>query len=244
MAYNHLEKFIVIKRLNNLLSAVRVMIRGNSLAEFATVSALMATLAGTAAPALSSLVNTAKVNKSTNEMDKILVQAKNFYEATADVEGRGRLPGQDKFNRAVGGFGPAIGTTLVQQNAAQCCDEGSIFAQIDENGSFKSYDDENGSKWRSVFGTTNADAYRSGVLSEGHWSDDTYTACPTCKGTKPGHEEWLELFGYNTLSSPFQDGHFIYIVLAGGGTGEKAFPPILYVADVDNPAELHVPLAP
>ena len=234
----------MIKRLNNLLSTVRVMIRGNSLAEFATVSALMATLAASAAPALSSLVNTAKVNKSTNEMDKILVQAKNFYEATADVEGRGRLPGQDKFNRAVGGFGPAIGTTLVQQNAAQCCDEGSIFAQIDENGSFKSYDDENGSKWRSVFGTTNADAYRSGVLSEGHWSDDTYTACPTCKGTKPGHEEWLELFGDNTLSSPFQDGHFIYIVLAGGGTGEKAFPPILYVADVENPAELHVDLAP
>ena len=234
----------MIKRLNNLLSAVRLTVRGNSLAEFATVSALMATLAGTAAPALSSLVNTAKVNKSTNEMDKILVQAKNFYDATADVEGRGRLPGQDKFNRAVGGFGPAIGTTLGQQNAALCCGEGSIFAQIGENGSFKSYDDENGSKWRSVFGTTNADAYRSGVLSEGHWSDDTYTACPTCKGTKPGHEEWLELFGDNTLSSPFQDGHFIYIVLAGGGTGEKAFPPILYVADVENPAELHVTLAP
>ena len=41
---------------------------------------------------------------------------------------------------------------------------------------------------------------------------------------KPGHEEWLDLFAGNTLLSPYQDGHFIYAVIPGGGTGENVFP--------------------
>jgi len=41
---------------------------------------------------------------------------------------------------------------------------------------------------------------------------------------KPGHEEWLDLFAGNTLLSPYQDGHFIYVVIPGGGTGENVFP--------------------
>ena len=77
-------------------------VNGNSLAEFATVSALMATLAATAAPKLSEMSEGTKAEKSGNEIDKILKQAQSFYQATADTEGRGRFPGQEKFNCQVG----------------------------------------------------------------------------------------------------------------------------------------------
>ena len=49
-------------------------------------------------------METGKARKSIEELDKILLQAKNFYETTAAIEGRGRLPGQDKFDMVVGGY--------------------------------------------------------------------------------------------------------------------------------------------
>ena len=83
-------------------------INGNSLAEFATVTALMATLAATAAPKLSEMSEGAKAQKSVDELDKLVKQAGQFYQDTADNEGRGRFPGQDKYNQPVTG---GIGTT-------------------------------------------------------------------------------------------------------------------------------------
>ena len=80
-------------------------IKGNSLAEFATTTALMATLAATAAPKLSEMSEGTKAEKSRNEIDKIIGMAKSFYQKTADLEGRGRFPGQSKFNSQVGGAG-------------------------------------------------------------------------------------------------------------------------------------------
>ena len=78
-------------------------IKGNSLAEFATTTALMATLAATAAPKLSEMSEGTKAEKSRNEIDKIIKQAGQFYQDKADSEGRGRFPGQTKFNVQVGG---------------------------------------------------------------------------------------------------------------------------------------------
>ena len=75
-------------------------IKGNSLAEFATTTALMATLAATAAPKLSEMSEGTKAEKSRNEIDKIIKQAGQFYQDMADTEGRGRFPGQTKFNVA------------------------------------------------------------------------------------------------------------------------------------------------
>ena len=120
---------------------------GNSLAEFATVSALMATLAATAAPKLSAVSEGTKAQKSMNEIDKLLTQAKNFYQEKADTEGRGRFPGQDKFDVAVGGHA---------DNAAVIADLGSIDANGNPTaGSFTSWDGADGSDWRSVFGISN-----------------------------------------------------------------------------------------
>ena len=200
-------------------------INGNSLAEFATTTALMATLAATAAPKLSEMSEGAKSQKSMNEIDKILTQARNFYQTTTDEEGRGRFPGQDKYDVAVGGH----------------ADEAAVIADIGPNGSFTSWNGGDGSAWRSVFGISNADNPQA---AGGIVTNDTYTACGTCPGTKPGHEEWLELFAGNTLSSKYQDGHLIYVVTKGGGTGDSTFPPVLYVADAENPSDFNNLLEP
>ena len=200
-------------------------INGNSLAEFATTTALMATLAATAAPKLSEMSEGAKQSKSMNEIDKILTQAQNFYNETADLEGRGRFPGQDKFDVAVGGHA----------NIA------AVVADIGPSGTFTSWNKSDGSDWRSVFGISNADA---GQAAGGNVTNDTYTACGTCPGTKAGNEEWLTLFAGNTLASKYQDGHLIYVVVAGGGSGTDAYPPVLYLADAENPRDFNALLEP
>ena len=200
-------------------------INGNSLAEFATTTALMATLAATAAPKLSEMSEGAKSEKSMNEIDKILTQARNFYQTTADTEGRGRFPGQDKYDVAVGGH----------------ANEAAVIADIGPSGTFTSWDSNDGTDWRSVFGISNADAPQA---SGGKVIDDTYTSCGTCPGTQAGHDEWIELFAGNTLTSKYQDGHFIYVVVAGGQTGYDTYPPILYVADAENPQDFNNLLEP
>ena len=88
--------------INNVLKGIK-SVKGNSLAEFATTTALMATLAATAAPKLSEMSEGAKGEKSRNEIDKIIKQAGQFYQDTADLEGRGRFPNQAKFNVSIGG---------------------------------------------------------------------------------------------------------------------------------------------
>ena len=210
-------------------------INGNSLAEFATTTALMATLAATAAPKLSEMAEGAKESKSMNEIDKILTQAQNFYNDTADLEGRGRFPGQDKFDVAVGGY---TGTS-VTANAA-------VVASIGPSGTFTSWNSADGLKWRSVFGISNADAPQAAggqVINDVVASSGCGT-CPAAAKAKAGNEEWMTLFAGNTLASKYQDGHLIYVVVAGGGSGTDAYPPVLYLADAENPSDFNALLEP
>jgi hypothetical protein len=212
-------------------------INGNSLAEFATTTALMATLAATAAPKLSEMSEGAKQSKSMNEIDKILTQAQNFYNDTADLEGRGRFPGQDKFDVAVGGY---TGTANVANAAVVEALDG------DGTGDFDAWNDAEGLKWRSVFGVSNADAPQA---SGGQVINDVVASsgcgtCPAAAKAKPGNEEWMTLFAGNTLASKYQDGHLIYVVVAGGGSGTDAYPPVLYLADAENPSDFNALLEP
>jgi hypothetical protein len=212
-------------------------INGNSLAEFATTTALMATLAATAAPKLSEMSEGAKQSKSMNEIDKILTQAQNFYNDTADLEGRGRFPGQDKFDVAVGGY---TGTANVANAAVVEALDG------DGTGDFDAWNDAEGTKWRSVFGVSNADAMQA---SGGQVINDVVASsgcgtCPAAAKAKPGNEEWMTLFAGNTLASKYQDGHLIYVVVAGGGSGTDAYPPVLYLADAENPSDFNALLEP
>ena len=62
--------------------------------------------------------------------------------------------------------------------------------------------------------------------------------CSNCsKNRFPGHEEWITLFANETLISPYQDGHYIYVVIPGSGSGIDAKSPTLFVADAENPAQ-------
>ena len=209
-------------------------INGNSLAEFATTTALMATLAATAAPKLSEMSEGAKAEKSMNEIDKILTQARNFYQTTANEEGRGRFPGQDKFDVPVGGYGTTRGT-----EAQATTDQNSLLTAL---GSWTDWDDGEGAKWRSVFGISNPAAEQEAA---GDVIDDTYASgCPTCPGTRAGHDDWLDLFAGNTLASKYQDGHFAYAVIPGGGSGNIAFPPVMYVVDTENASDFNNVIEP
>ena len=194
---------------------------GQSLAEFAVITAMMATFITTAMPKFSDMMESGKANKSIDELDKLLLQAKNFYETTAATEGRGRLPGQDKFDKAVGGYS-------------------SVIDVINDLETFSSFtNEEQGMKWVSVFGTENPKApkpngsffYDDQVIPDvNEVGDITCGNCP--EGRESGSEEWIYLFSGEVLISPFQDGHYIYVVIP---SDEPDGAPTLFVADGESP---------
>ena len=206
--------------------------KGNSLAEFAVITAMMATFVMTAIPKFSDVMEAGKANKSIDEIDKILLQAKHFYETPAALEGRGRLPGQDKHNMRVGEYS----------------DTTELYIDLQVFGEFT---DTLGLKWVSVFGTDHPEAL---VPAGTDIQDDTLSAnvngkgevlCDNCPvAREKGADEWLELFSNEPLVSPFQDGHLVYTVVAGGGTGEEVYPPVIYVADVENAVDFNSVLEP
>ena len=197
-------------------------INGNSLAEFATTTALMATLAATAAPKLSEMSEGTMAEKSKNEMDKILTQARNHYQTTSNEEGRGRFPGQDKYNLAVGSYS----------------NEDDVITDL---ANWTTYDNAIGAKWCSVFGITNAAATKH---TDCKVVNDVITTHSGNGGAQLGHVEWLALFAENTLTSKYQDGHFAYAVVPGGGQGKSAYPPVMYVVDVENASDFNNVIEP
>jgi len=205
-------------------------INGNSLAEFATTTALMATLAATAAPKLSEMSEGTKAEKSRNEIDKIIKQAGNFYQDRADDEGRGRFPGQSKFNEPVG---EDYDNTDASSNGTYLADSTSRaheYRILEDLGygtsdGWRTYDQSQiYSTWVSVFGY---DGDNENI------NEDT-----------DGEVEWTTLFGDEVLGSTFQDGHYVYAVVAGGGSGADVYPPVLYVGDVENMTDFNNVLMP
>ena len=195
---------------------------GQSLAEFAVTTAMMATLATTAAPKFSGVGEGAKEKKTLADIDKIVKSANNFYNAKVTSEGRGRFPGQVKYDEAVGGY----------------ASEALLETGLE---SFTGYDSQEGGSWASVFGTTTEGA----VAPSGH--NISTTEDDNDDGSfdvSVGAEEFLNEFGGNPIKSPFQDGHMIYAVVAGGGSGSSSYSPILYVADLENPNNFKKKLQP
>ena len=78
------------------------------------------------------------------------------------------------------------------------------------------------------------------------WDDeDEADPCNTCPPNETiGREEWATLFPAGPLGSPFQDGHYVYQVVPGYGHGSRAVSPILFIADIENPAQLNIVLQP
>jgi hypothetical protein len=199
--------------------------KGQSLAEFAVTTAMMATLATTAAPKFSGVGEGAKEKKTYADIDKIIKSANNFYNEKVTTEGRGRFPGQIKYNEAVPDGGGYV-------------DENALVNGLDL---FETFESAEASKWASIFGTQNAKASTptgsSVNTSEDPDSDGSFTETV-------GAEEFLNEFGGNAIKSPFQDGHYIYSVVAGGGSGESSYSPVLFVADLESPKNFNKKLQP
>ena len=215
-------------------------INGNSLAEFATVAALMATLAATAAPKLSEMSEGTKGEKSRNEIDKLIKQAGSYYQDRADIDGRGSFPGQTKFNTSVGAAngqtysnGDASTGGIVLAKAASLAHTTAILTDLSVTGSagWEDYNETHAAVWASVFGTSNADAPKPagavGIIDDAD-----------------GTAAWIQLMGGESLKSRFQDGHYVYSVVAGGGSGDKVYPPVLYVGDIENMTDFNNVLEP
>jgi len=231
--------------INNVLKGIK-SVKGNSLAEFATTTALMATLAATAAPKLSEMSEGAKGEKSRNEIDKIIKQAGQFYQDTADLEGRGRFPNQAKFNVSIGGADASgctnggDGTSAYSLDADTTAsndhtdlilkDLGIHSPQTPLTAGWDRFDEAHNNYWQMVFGEARDDV--SGVSDAANYRDID------------GENEWNSLFGDEVLESKFQDGDYVYTVVAGGGTGNDVYPPTIYVADIESVVDFNNVLMP
>ena len=201
---------------------------GNSLAEFAVTTAMMATLAATAAPQFGSVGEGAKEKKTMNNIDKIVQAANNYYNQKLDEEGRGRFPGQIKYDEPVGSA-PAIS----EDNVA---DGLNTFVTTNLN-LIDNYESSGLGQFVYVFSedpVSDDDALAGGWTSPE--TDVDYN--------QGGAEDFKLLFGESGMESPFQDGAYIYLVIPGFGSGTDAQAPALVVADAENPTQLHKTLIP
>tara|TARA_R110000851_G_scaffold6810_1_gene26974 strand:+ start:1013 stop:1669 length:657 start_codon:yes stop_codon:yes gene_type:complete len=215
-------------RLKNDLSKIFRKVKNNhgqSLAEFAVTIAMMATLATTAAPKFSGVGEGAKEKKTYSSIDKILKSANNFYNEKVTTEGRGRFPGQLKYDEPVPDGGGYADESLA----------------IDGLFIFETFESSEAGKWASIFGTqTDMSIVPDGSsvnTSEDPDSDGSFTSTV-------GAEEFLNEFGGNPITSPFQDGHYIYTVIPGGGSGQSSYSPVIFVADLESPKNFKKKLQP
>ena len=192
---------------------------------------MMATLATTAAPKFGAVGDGAKQKKTMNNFDKILTVANNYYNEAVSEEGKGRFPGQAKYDSQVGGVGLADGqsTDIALEEYIEDVLE-DIGSYTDDNSDFvyvfsPAIDDEDALEgdWMSFAG-------------QEHQVDVLFDV--------DGANDFVKNFGNSGISSPFQDGAYIYLVIPGSGSGTSAKSPALVVADVENPAELHKTLVP
>ena len=244
--------------LNKIIRNVK-SVKGNSLAEFATTTALMATLAATAAPKLSEMSEGAKGEKSRNEIDKIIKQAGQFYQDTADLEGRGRFPNQVKFDESIGGpngnYANRDGADNSRYNDSIASDAHlkavlddlalDAAGLADKEEGWDRFDEEHANVWQSVFGLASDDeeGFQSTYVS-GTDADGNVIASGVQDAPAGDANEWNSLFGDEVLESKFQDGHYVYTVIAGGGTGDNVYPPTIYVADVESAVDFNNVLMP
>jgi len=72
------------------------------------------------------------------------------------------------------------------------------------------------------------------------FDEDGNPTCFNCpQAREKGADEWLELFSNEPLVSPFQDGHYVYIVIPGNFSGVDVKAPQIIVADIENAHVLH-----
>ena len=203
--------------------------KGNSLAEFAVTTAMMATLATTAAPKFGAVGAGAKEKKTMANIDKILTVANNYYNQTLSEEGKGRFPGQEKYDVLVGGIDLSDGQ--LTDEALEAYVETILDQKV-------SYTDDL-SEFVYVFSpeANDDDAVQNDWMS-------LETSVGYDGGDEIGALDFKKDFGNNGLTSRFQDGSYAYLVIPGSGSGTSAQAPVLVVIDTENPSKLHKTLVP
>ena len=214
----------LIKKLLKLLKSER----GNSLAEFAVTTAMMATLATTAAPRFASIGESAKEKKTMANIDRIIAAANNHYMETLEQEGRGRFPGQVKYNVPLGGVDLGQGQLTVEALDA---------FQDNVLPGLTSAESDLGTYFVYVMAQSADDEDAQGIIVSGA-NVGFDTEAPYVSS------EIRYQFSNAIVDSPYQDGAYIVLVIPGSGTGTLAEPPALVVADMENPAKLHKILVP
>ena len=203
--------------------------RGNSLAEFAVTTAMMATLATTAAPKFGQVGAGAKEKKTIANIDKILTVANNFYNQTLSEEGKGRFPGQEKYDVAVGGV------TLSEGSQTDETLEAYIETVLENKISY----DSDLAEFVYIFSPSSDDD----DALQGDWMN-LESSVGFDGNSEIGALDFKEDFGNNGMSSPFQDGSYAYLVIPGSGSGTDAQAPVIVVIDTENPSKLHKTLVP
>ena len=221
--------FETIKKIVKRLSKKIKSTNGNSLAEFAVTTAMMATLATTAAPNFGQVGAGAKEKKTMNNIDKILTVANNFYNQTLSEEGKGRFPGQEKYDVAVGGI------TLAEGASTDETLEAYVETVLDAKDSYTSELGE----FVYVF----SPAADDDDALQGDWMS-LETSVGYDGNSEVGALDFKQDFGNNGMTSPFQDGSYAYLVIPGSGSGTSAQAPVLVVIDTENPSKLHKTLVP
>jgi|TARA_Y100000401_G_scaffold117273_1_gene125422 hypothetical protein len=215
----------IIKKLMRTIKSTK----GNSLAEFAVTTAMMATLATTAAPKFGQVGAGAKEKKTIANLDKILTVANNYYNQTLSEEGKGRFPGQEKYDVAVGGVTLADGAQTDETLEAY------IETILENKVSYES----DLSEFVYVFSTATDDD----DATQGGWMN-LETSVGFDGNAQVGALDFKEDFGNNGIESPFQDGSYAYLVIPGSGSGTDAQAPVMVVIDTENPSKMHKTLVP
>ena len=185
---------------------------GNSLAEFAVVIALMATLMSTGQVKFSQAGEGGKGKKTGQELDKIMKAANNFYNAMGDEEGAGRFPGQDKWDKSV----PLTGAYSSLGEVLNDLVSGNFDSYVDAETN-SSYGGSYGSHWCSVFGKSLAISNKQSMHGDHRQkiaTDDASGGSETTgDATNAGTVDFASYM--EPIKSPFLDGHYIYTVIAG-----------------------------
>ena len=173
-------------------------------------------------------------------IDKIMTVANNFYNKQVSDEGRGRFPGQTKYDAMV-----PVGVGYANEAAALAHIKNALNADGEQieppTATFTGYEGEEAAHWASIFGTTNPDAPAPSGHGLSLLEDEIFNSS---FDVKVGAEEFLVEFSGNSIKSPFQDGHYIYTVVAGTGAGTSSTSPIIFVADLESPANFYKKLQP
>tara|TARA_R100001443_G_scaffold68010_4_gene76740 strand:- start:263 stop:910 length:648 start_codon:yes stop_codon:yes gene_type:complete len=212
----------------NLIKKIKSR-KGNSLAEFAVTTAMMATLATTAAPKFGAVGAGAKEKKTMANIDKILTVANNYYNQTLSEEGKGRFPGQEKYDVAVGGVDLSEGASTDETLEAYI--ETILDAKV-------SYTDD-----LSEFVYVFSPAVDDDDALQGDWMS-LETSVSFDAGEEVGALDFKNDFGNSGIQSPFQDGSYAYLIIPGSGSGTAAQAPVVVVIDTENPSKLHKTLVP